>query len=76
MYCVDTTSYDQPQGLAWVVLTLVAEIPPLVRSSRTNATRVTHFAFQVFILLNSNGVYCFVFPSQEFVLKKSRFAQL
>lgn len=42
MYCVDTISYDQPQGLAWVVVTLVAEIPPLVRSSRTNAARVTH----------------------------------
>jgi len=25
-------SYDQTQGLAWVVVTLVAEIPPLVRS--------------------------------------------
>jgi len=45
MYCVDTMSYDQPQGLAWVVLTLVAEITPLVRSSRTNAARVTHFCF-------------------------------
>ena len=32
----------QPQGLAWVVVTLVAEIPPLVRLSRANTARVTH----------------------------------
>jgi len=42
MYCVDAMSYDQPQGLAWVVVTFVAEIPPLVRSFRTNAARMTH----------------------------------
>jgi hypothetical protein len=42
MYCVDTMSYGQPQGLAWAVVTFVAEIPPLVRSSLTNAVRVTH----------------------------------
>jgi len=41
-------SYDEPQGLAWVVVTLVAEIPPLVRSSRTNAARVTHVCFPGF----------------------------
>ncbi len=40
--CMDTMSYDQPQGLAWVVVTTIAEVPPLVRSSRTNAARVTH----------------------------------
>jgi len=48
MYYVDTMSYDQPQGLVWVVVTLVAEIPPLVRSSRTNAARVTHVCFPGF----------------------------
>jgi hypothetical protein len=51
MYCVDTMSYDQPQGLAWVVVTLVAEIPPLVRSSRTNVARVTHVCFPGFHFL-------------------------
>jgi hypothetical protein len=34
--------YDQPQGLVWVVGTLVAEIPPLVRSSKTNAAQVIY----------------------------------
>lgn len=38
-------SYDRPQGLVWVVGTLVAEIPPLVRSSRTDAAQVTHVYF-------------------------------
>lgn len=38
-------SNDQPQGLAWVVVTLVAEIPPLVRLSRTNVVRVIHICF-------------------------------
>jgi hypothetical protein len=51
MYCVDTMSYDQPQGLAWVVVTFVAEIPPLVRSSRTNAARITHVCFPGFYFL-------------------------
>jgi hypothetical protein len=48
MYCVDTMSYDQPQGLAWVVVTLVAEVPTLVCSSRTIAARVTHVCFPGF----------------------------
>lgn len=48
MYCVDNMSHDQPQGLAWVVVTLVAEIPPLVRPSRTNAVRITHVCFPGF----------------------------
>jgi hypothetical protein len=45
MYCVETMSYDQPQGWAWVAVTFVAEIPPLVRSSWTNAARATHVCF-------------------------------
>lgn len=51
MYYVDTMSYDQPQGLVWVVGTLAAEIPPLVRSSRANAVEVTHVCFLGFHLL-------------------------
>ena len=48
MYCVDTMSDNQPQGLAWVVVTLVADIPPLVRLCRANAARITHVRFPGF----------------------------
>jgi hypothetical protein len=53
MYCVDAMCYDQPQGSAWVVITLVAEIPPLVRPSMTNVARVTHVCFPGFHSLES-----------------------
>lgn len=49
--------------MAWVVVTLVAEIPPLVRSSRTNASRVTHdVCFSGFHLLEFKRCVLLLFP--------------
>jgi hypothetical protein len=76
MYYVEAMRYDQLQGLAWVVVTLVAEIPPLVRSSWTNAARVTHVCFPGFHSLEFEWCVLLRIPKPRIVLKKSHFAQL
>jgi hypothetical protein len=59
-------SYDPPQGVAWVAVTAVADIPPLVRLSRTNAARLTH--------VHSSDIYFLEFERYVLVrLFKSRF---
>jgi hypothetical protein len=73
MYCVDAMGYDQPQGLACVVVTFVAEIPPLVRSSRTNAARVTYVCFPGFHSLEFERCVLLCIPKPRIGTQKELF---
>jgi hypothetical protein len=65
-YCIDAMSYDQPQGVVSVAVAAFANIPPLVRLSRTNAARLTyvhspdfHFLeFEQYVVLFSKSRFC------------------
>jgi hypothetical protein len=76
MYCVDTMSYGQPQGSVWVAGTLVAEIPPLVRSSSTtNAAQVTYGCFPGFYSLESERCVLLRIPEPRIGTQESHFTQ-
>jgi hypothetical protein len=54
-------TYDQSQGVPWVVILTIVAIPPLVCLSGWMYPFVD-LCFQVLIYLDLNGVYLFAFP--------------